>query len=156
MPHVEHGHLDGFIGDAFGSLLPRLPKRWTVIVRALDSDFTPKGVSSYLTSLGVQHSFAGPNVCLTMEQLAKAHGAEAFSGFDELLFFDGPAPDVELECVPLTSCVADFTETVPPELTEWMERTNCVLILGDGCGLNYATTERGISRVIRSRIESCD
>jgi hypothetical protein len=39
----------------------------------------------------------------------------------------------------LTSDSVDFNQRLPDGLEAYMKESRCVLALGDGCGLNYAT-----------------
>ncbi|HEV2105283.1 MAG TPA: hypothetical protein VGU27_06085, partial [Candidatus Eisenbacteria bacterium] len=45
----------------------------------------------------------------------------------------------------------DFTEGTPLGLEEWMVDAHCVLALGDGAGLNYATTSRELHERLLAR-----
>ena len=73
------------------------------------------------------------------------------AGGDELLF----ATDWNEEFEPFPGRLApdhvDFTEGTPLGLEEWMVDAHCVLALGDGAGLNYATTSRELHERLLAR-----
>ena len=62
------------------------------------------------------------------------------AGFDEVWLFDHGRPNKEVPLgIVLTSDAVNFNEQLPEGLETYMRETRCVLALGDGCGLNYAT-----------------
>ena len=50
-----------------------------------------------------------------------------------------------------TSDVVNFNEGTPLGLEEWLIDTGCMLALGDGAGLNFATLESGLAEKLRRR-----
>jgi len=46
---------------------------------------------------------------------------------------------------------ADFNESTPLGLEEWMIDSGCLLALGDGAGLNYATLDQALADRLRGR-----
>lgn len=73
-------------------------------------------------------------------ELEKASSAGILNGGDEVFF----SLEWNDEFEPYPSRVAadtvDFREVLPLGLADWMLETGCVLAVGDGAGLNYATT----------------
>lgn len=47
----------------------------------------------------------------------------------------------------------DFLEGTPLGLEEWMHETQCFLALGDGRGVNYATTSRELHEQLKARFK---
>jgi hypothetical protein len=72
-------------------------------------------------------------------EMDKCSGAGMLAGGDEVFF----AAEWNDEFEPFPARVAgdlmDFREGLPLGLEDWMLETRCVLALGDGGGLNYAT-----------------
>jgi hypothetical protein len=62
----------------------------------------------------------------------------------------------ELEPFPgrVTADAADFRDATPLGLEEWMVDVGCVLVLGDGASLNYATTSRDVHERLQSRYKT--
>lgn len=61
----------------------------------------------------------------------------------------------EFESFPgrITSDLYDFNESTPLGLEEWMIDAGCLLALGDGSGLNFATLEVEIAERLRARFQ---
>jgi hypothetical protein len=51
----------------------------------------------------------------------------------------------------ITTDLVDFEETTPLGLEEWMVDAGCLLALGDGAGLNFATLEAELAERLRRR-----
>jgi hypothetical protein len=47
--------------------------------------------------------------------------------------------------------LADFREALPLGLEDWMLESQCVLVVGDGAGLNYATTSSELHERLQQR-----
>lgn len=139
---LTHGMIpDGNVSDALHRIL-RLP--WhdrLAVVRSIDSASTTTDLTKALAFHHIAYDVINGNVCLSAEGLQKAASGGAFTGFDEVWIVAGSPPALDLASLPsATSDGADFSTDVPEGLSSTMEQINCVLVLGDGCGLNYATT----------------
>jgi len=68
-----------------------------------------------------------------------------FTHFDEVWLFDvapiEPKPDRASIVAP-----CHLGEEVPTEVADWMQRSGCIVGLGDGIGLNYVTVDEGVAR----------
>ncbi len=76
-----------------------------------------------------------------------------FTGNDELIL--ATEWNEEFESFPgrLTTDLHDFSETTPLGLEEWMIDTGCLLALGDGVALNYATLDGGLAERMAARFK---
>lgn len=129
------------LAGALSVALKHRQEHWFVI-RCIDSTRDTDGLLDIFRYHDLSCEVISSNVCLSIEMLEKALEHELFTGFDEVWLFAGPPPGQDLATLPrATSDGADFSERLPEELTEAMDATRCILILGDGCGLNYATTD---------------
>ena len=71
-----------------------------------------------------------------------------FTGFDEIWFF-ATAPSVPLPAeIRLTS---EAPAEPDPRLDAWFAQSGCALGLGDGIGLNYATPDARLARLLVTR-----
>lgn len=132
---------DGNVSDALLRILRSRGHDWLAVVRSIDSASTTAELTKSLAFHQIAYDVISGNVCLSIENLQKAVSGGAFTGFDEVWIIAGSPPAFDLASLPsATSDGADFSADVPEELLRTMEQINCVLILGDGCGLNYATT----------------
>jgi hypothetical protein len=132
---------DGRVGDALMRLIGLCEQGWAAVVRGIDSSRCLDDLVSILTVHHINHQIVNRNPCLSITALQEALNAEVFSGFDEVWIVAGTPPSFELTDVPCaTSDATDFSGGIPLGFTEAMEKTACVLVLGDGCGLNYVTS----------------
>ena len=73
-------------------------------------------------------------------ELEKVSAAGILSGLDEVFFSLEWNDEFEPYPTRVTADSVDFREGLPLGLEDWMLETGCVLAVGDGGGLNYATT----------------
>jgi hypothetical protein len=89
-----------------------------------------------------------------LDRIAKSYNL--FNGFDEVWFFLSEPVESVPAGIWLTGPL-EIDKDVPDKLSEWMTSSGCVLGLGDGNGLNYATTNRSVAESLaafehRSRV----
>lgn len=114
---------------------------WLSVVRSIDSTCAADDLAKTLTIHRVGYDVINGNICMSMDALEQALSAGVFTGFDEVWIIAGLPPASDLSMLPsATSDGTDFSLEMPEELSRSMEQIKAVLILGDGCGLNYATT----------------
>lgn len=150
MEGLAFGNLrTGTVRDALMRVRDLIGDASVAVIRSLDSAHSGHDLSHALSFHKVPHDVSLGNVHVSMDHLWSALDAEVFTGFDEVWIYPGKLPDVDLGSVPsATSDGIDFTHGVPKGLAEAIERTRCVLVLGDGCGLNYATSDERIDERI--------
>ena len=73
------------------------------------------------------------------------------SGNDELLLCTEWQDEFEPFPGRVGSEALDFNEGTPLGLEEWMVDCGCLLVLGDGAGLNFATLDGGLAERLRAR-----
>lgn len=144
---------NGSVASALVGVL-RLPRYHDSIfaVRSIDSANSRGGLCNALEFHRVPYEIIGDNVCVSAGALQRGLDDSLLTGFDEVWVFpDGP-PALDLSSLPgATSDATDFSAGIQPILSEAMSKTNCAAILGDGCGLNYATTDADIAEAITAR-----
>jgi hypothetical protein len=152
MSKLYHGKMIGIrIGDVLPGVLDHLPSNLTAVVRSVDSSTTCLDITRILTFHGIEHSVVCGNVCLTEGLLRRAVEQGVFTGFDEVWLFAAAPPSSDLGGLPpATSDASDFSVQVPPCLMSNFRDTVCLLLLGDGCGLNYLTMDAEVVRGISS------
>lgn len=120
------------------------------VIRSIDSAYSLIDLTKILDFHGVPYSVMNGNVCVSTDNLRKAVSKDVFTGFDEVWILRGGPPDLDLsDLPPLTSDGTDLSVEIPTELVEAIARTNCVLAIGDGCGLNFATMDERLAQEIR-------
>ena len=151
---VAYGMLPGgTVGDALTRVLMRsCAQGWVAVVRSIDSSSSMDDLVRILAFHCIAYEVVHGNVCLSMSDLQKALDAGVFTGFDEVWIISGRPPAMELSQLPsTTSDGTEFSRGMPEGLPTAMEKMNCILIVGDGCGLNYATSNEYIREAIMER-----
>ena len=103
------------------------------------------GYEAEMTSNGVRISASD------FVRLAQS-ATSAFNGFDEVWLFKGSPSRTHPEDLRITS-EAPITAREAGDIStiaDWMRSANCVLGLGDGCGLNYLTTDQQLVDLLES------
>jgi len=148
MTTVTYGMVRGHVSDALLRILRLRRHDWLVVIRQIDSASSQEDLTKALAFHCVPYQLINGNVCVSIDAVQSAV-EELFTGFDEVWIVSGKPPSFDLASLPhATSESTDFSSGVPDEVLSAMDRTNCVVILGDGCGLNYATTAEEIQQEI--------
>ena len=144
MISVSHGMLpDRNVHGVLERILCMRGQDWVAVIRSIDSSYSQDALTGALAFHHLAYQVINGNICVCIDTLQKALGQGFFTGFDEVWIVSGKPPDFDLASLPsATSDGADFSSDVPKELSRVLEQTNCILIIGDGCGLNYATISR--------------
>ncbi|MFG0256850.1 MAG: hypothetical protein ACF8GE_03005 [Phycisphaerales bacterium JB043] len=137
-----HGMMPGAnVCETLTRVLRLRGNEWRAVVRSIDSACTTGDLTKALAFHRIAYDVINRNICLSLDALQNALSNDVFTGFDEVWIIEGPPPAFDLAPLPYaTSDGADFSSKFPEKLADAMEQTNCVLILGDGCGLNYCAT----------------
>lgn len=138
------GRLKGSIADVVDAGVDLLPGFEMAAIPVLDNAERPAewpAMRRRLRAEGVRASSHRGVLLLEPGELDRFSSVGLFAGWDEL-FLTGEWND-EFEPFPgrVTPDVADFDEATPLGLEEWMLDAGCVLALGDGDGLNFATLD---------------
>ena len=75
-----------------------------------------------------------------------------FNGFDELWCFHQAPATPKPDALTIVSPPELGPDNVPPLLFPWMRASACILALGDGTTLNFATTQPMIARWLREHL----
>ncbi len=143
----------GTVRDALTEVRDLLCCASGAIIRSLDSAHSELDLSRILSFHGVEHAVSSGSVCVTMTSLWRAVEQGVMTGFDEVWIHGNGLPAINLENVPgATSDGVDFSAGIPAGLADAMDATDCILVLGDGCGLNYATPDHRIAERLSSNV----
>lgn len=148
MPPLAWGLIpDRHVSDALVGILKWQEPDWLAVIRCLDSEASSDGLARSLALRHVSYEVSVGNVCVSIDALCRALRESLFTGFDEVWIVCHPAPLFDLGPLPIaTSDGADFSSGVPEPLVRAIADSRCVVILGDGCGLNYVTSSGRLSR----------
>ena len=144
MPRTSTGLYYGSTPGTAGSLLTRFPQHIPgfqyAVIRCLDSDSNPLSILRSMQQKDIEANHVDCGVHLNPVQLLYAANELIFTGFDEIWLFDTSMRTVHVPAeLALTSDAVNLDSGIPDNLEQLMADSSCVLALGDGCGLNYAT-----------------
>lgn len=145
------GHLDTSIGELLRKDADLLLRFAWILVTSIDSmtDLPAETIGGRVIERHPGCGFLGKGLLIPGVDIAGvAAEFDFFNGFDELWCF-GEKPKVEKP--PDLSIVAplDLAADDPPRLLPgWIKESGCLLGLGDGVGLNFATLDIGLARLL--------
>src|SRR6266511_1765550 len=145
------GWLDSSIHDFLAVFPPRSASAKYALITCLDSNPEPRSLldrSPELKALAPDATTIGKGVLLPTRLLLQADSeTQIFFGFDEVWFF--PTDDIQPK-PELARLVgpARIDEKRVGKLARWMTENSCSLAMGDGEGLNFLVTARGLVRYL--------
>ncbi|GAB4225551.1 MAG: hypothetical protein Tsb0021_00460 [Chlamydiales bacterium] len=144
-----YGFLNGkSVSSVFTDIYDHYLNHLVSVVRSIDSSHLENKLEKILDYHNAHYIKINGNICLTNEDLLKAISLEVFTGFDELWFFEN-YPDKSLGDIPgATSDGQNFNDEVNSKILNTFHNTNCILLLADGCGLNFLTNKSVIAKQI--------
>lgn len=86
-------------------------------------------------------------------EMDRFSGAGLLSGGDEVFFSTVWNDEFEPFPARVSGELMDFREGLPLGLEDWMLEAHCVLVVGDGGGLNYATPSRELHERLSGRFK---
>jgi hypothetical protein len=151
-----HGRLMASVADVVDAGLELLPDFELAAIPLLDGQERPgewPTVKRRLRAEGIRVIEHRGVLLLTPGELDQFASVGLLGGNDELLL--ATEWNDEFEAFPgrLTTESHDFNEVTPLGLEEWMIDAGCMLALGDGHGVNFATLDRELADRMRSRFK---
>jgi hypothetical protein len=156
---LNHGRLVATVADIVDAGVDLLPNFELAAIPLLDGAERPgewPAVRRRLRAEGIRASEHRGVLLLAPGELDKFSSVGLFGGNDEL-FLCAEWND-EFESFPgrVTSEGANFNEVTTLGLEEWIADTGCLLALGDGAGLNFATPDRELAHRLLARFKLAD
>jgi len=151
---LQFGRLLGSVADAVDAGVDLLPHFEMAAIPVLDGMERPLEyleVPRRLRAEGVRSAGHRGVILVPPGELDRMSSVGLLGGNDEL--FLCPEWNDEFEAFPgrITTDLIDFSESSPLGLEEWMVDSGCLLALGDGSGLNFATLHGEIAERLRAR-----
>ena len=151
-----HGCLDASVAAVVDAGLELLPDFELAAIPLLDGQERPAewpSVKRRLRAEGIRVVEYHGVLLLTPGELDQLGSVGLFTGNDELLL--AAEWNDEFVSFPgrLNTESHNFSEATPLGLEEWMMDSGCMLALGDGHGLNFATLDAELSARIRARFK---
>ncbi len=151
---LHHGRLTATVADVLDAWLDLMPEFEMCAIPVLDGQERPgewPTVRRRLRAEGIRVSEHRGVLLLVPGELDQLASVGMLNGNDEVLFLDEWNEEFESFPGRLTSDLHDFEETTPLGLEEWMIDAGCVLAIGDGNGLNFATFDTELAEKLRTR-----
>ena len=148
------GRLTAAVSDVVEAGVDLLPHFELAAIPVLDGTDRPleyPDVKRRLRAEGIRIVGHRGVILVPPGELDRMSSVGLLGGHDEL-YLCGEWND-EFEAFPgrITSDLVDFEETTPLGLEEWLVDTGCLLAVGDGAGLNFATLESALAERLRKR-----
>lgn len=150
---IYFGRLQASVSEVVdaGDLLPEYELAAVAVLEGQERPGEEPAVRRRLRAEGIRPTENRGALLLDPGELERFSAVGLLGGGDEV-FFAGEWSD-EFEPFPgrISSDIVDFREGVPLGLEDWMLQANCSLVLGDGKGLNFATTSRELAERLGER-----
>ena len=153
---IHFGSLLATIADVLDAGLDVLPAFGLAAVPVLDGTDRPgewPAVRRRLRAGGIRCAQHRGVLLLPPGELDQLASVGFFNGFDELYLCTEWNEEFETFPARITSDLSDFREATPLGLEDWMLEAGCMLALGDGDGLNFATPDADIAARLRARFK---
>ena len=151
---LHHGRLKASIADVLDLGLDVLPHYELAVIPVLDGAERPAEwpeVRRRLRAEGMRTRAHRGALLLEPGELDKFAAGGLLNGNDELLLCAEWHDEFEPFPGRVGTEALDFNEGTPLGLEEWMLDSGCLLVLGDGAGLNFATLDATLAERLRAR-----
>jgi len=153
---LHAGCLRGSISDVVDAGVDLLPHFEMAAIPVMESQERPVEVPTVrrrLRAEGIRVREHRGVLLLEPGALDQFNMVGLFAGNDELLLLREWNDEFESFPGRLTSDVGDFSAGTPLGLEEWLHDAGCLLVLGDGFGLNFGTLEAELAEGLRARFK---
>ena len=153
---MHHGRLDGSVAAVVEAGLELMPDFGLAAIPLLDGQERPAEwptVRRRVRAEGIRVVEHRGVLLLAPGELDQFGSVGLFTGNDELLLVAEWNDEFESFPGRLTTESHNFNETSPLGLEEWMMDAGCLLALGDGHGLNFATLDAELGARLRARFK---
>ena len=150
---IASGRLTVSIPDVLDTV-DLLPDFQLAALAVLDGNERPGEVPMTrrrLRAEGIRYMTHRGALLLTPGELDRFSSLGLFGGQDELYLVTEWNDEFEVFPGRISSELVDFEETTPLGLEEWMVDSGCLLALGEGRGLNFATLDSQLAENLRAR-----
>ena len=158
MPPVSdqlfHGCLRASVSDIIDAGVDLLPHFELAAVAVLNGNEQPAEwpeVRRRLRAEGIRYERHRGVILLAPGELDHLSSVGMLEGNDELYLCTDWNDEFEVFPGRIGPDAQNFTDTTPLGLDEWMVDVGCLLALGDGAGLNFATSDRELDARLRQR-----
>ena len=152
---IFHGRLDATVSDVVdaGDLLPHYELAAIAVLEGQERPGEEPAVRRRLRSKGIRPREHRGALLVDPGEMERFSGAGMLSGGDEVFFSTEWNDEFEPYPSRVSADASDFREGLPLGLEDWMLETSCVLVLGDGGSLNYATPSADLHERLAARFK---
>jgi hypothetical protein len=153
--NLYFGRLQASVAEVVdaGDLLPEFELAALAVLEGQERPGEEPAIRRRLRAEGIRPTEHRGALLLDPGELERFSSVGLFTGGDEV--FLAVEWNDEFESFPgrVSADAADFRDAVPLGLEEWMVHTGCVLALGDGASLNYATSSPEVHERLVARFK---
>ncbi len=150
---IYYGRLDATVSEVVDAvdLLPDYELAAIAILEGQERPGEEPAVRRRLRSEGIRPREHRGALLVDPGEMERFSGAGLLAGGDEVFFSTEWNDEFEPYPTRMTAESVDFREGLPLGLEDWMLESSCVLAVGDGAGLNYATTSQELHERLAER-----
>ncbi len=150
---IFRGRLKASVSEVVdaGDLLPHYELAAIAVLEGQERPGEEPAVRRRLRSEGIRPREHRGALLVDPGEMERFSSAGLLSGGDEVFFSVEWNDEFEPYPSRVSGDLADFREALPLGLEDWMLESRCVLVLGDGGGLNYATTSSELHERLQQR-----
>ncbi len=134
-----------------GDLLPLYELAAISVLEGQERPGEEPAIRRHLRAEGIRPTEHRGTLLLDPAEIERFSSVGLFGGGDEVYFSTEWNDEFETFPGRVSSDAANFSEGTPLGLEEWMSHSMCVLVLGDGTSLNYATTSAELHEKLSKR-----
>jgi hypothetical protein len=153
---LHHARLAATVADVVDAgfdLLPNFELAAIPVLEGMERPGEMPAVKRRLRAEGIRAEEHRGVLLLQPGDLEHLSSLGFFRGTDELFLCSEWNEEFESFPGRVTSDQHDFGVTTPLGLEEWMMDAGCMLVLGDGSGLNFATLDHALADHLRARFK---
>ena len=150
---IYFGRLDATVSDLVDAL-DLLPDYALAAINVLEGQERPgeePAVRRRLRSEGIRPREHRGALLVQPGEMERVSSAGILGGGDEVFFSTEWNDEFEPYPARVAADTVDFREGLPLGLEDWMLEARCVLAVGDGAGLNYATPSEELHERLSKR-----
>ena len=153
--HIYFGRLDATVSQVVDAvdLLPDYALAAIAVLEGQERPGEEPAVRRRLRSEGIRPREHRGALLVEPGEIERCSTAGLLSGGDEVFFATEWNDEFEPYPARVTGESVDFREGLPLGLEDWMHETGCLLALGDGTALNYATTSQDLHERLSQRFK---
>ncbi len=152
---IYFGRLSASVSEIVdaGDLLPEFELAAIAVLEGQERPGEEPAVRRRLRAEGIRPTEHRGALLLDPGEMERFSGVGLLTGGDEVFFASEWNDEFEPFPGRIGADALDFRDGVPLGLEDWMIDTGCVLVLGDGAGLNYATSLRELHEKLGTRFK---